>query len=84
MASITRDKSGAWRARYRDPDGQQRSRNFPRRREAELFLTEYRTRESDSGAYVDPVLGKITIRPRLGNGVAKRGCRSSTFHPRSR
>jgi integrase len=60
MASITRDKSGAWRARYRDPDGQQRSRNFPRRREAELFLTGTEHAKA-SGAYVDPVLGKITF-----------------------
>jgi integrase len=59
-ASITRDKSGAWRARYRDPDGQQRSRNFPRRREAELFLTSTEHAKA-SGAYVDPVLGKITF-----------------------
>ena len=39
MSTITRDASGAWRARYRDPRGNQRSRNFPRRREAEEFLT---------------------------------------------
>lgn len=60
MASITRDNSGAWRARYRGPDGKQRSRNFPRRREAELFLTSIEHAKA-SGAYVDPELGKITF-----------------------
>ena len=39
MGTINRDMSGAWRARYRDPSGKQRSRNFPRRRDAEQFLT---------------------------------------------
>jgi integrase len=61
MSSITRDKSGAWRARYRDPQGNQRSRNFSRRRDAELFLTGTEHSKA-TGAYVDPVLGKITFR----------------------
>ena len=60
MSSITRDKSGAWRARYRDPEGKQRSRNFSRRRDAELFLTSAEHAKA-SGTYVDPVLGKITF-----------------------
>ena len=60
VSSITRDKSGAWRARYRDPEGKQRSRNFSRRRDAELFLTSTEHAKA-SGSYVDPVLGKITF-----------------------
>jgi len=60
MSSITRDASGAWRARYRDPAGKQRSRNFPRRRDAELFLTSTEHAKA-SGSYVDPLLGKITF-----------------------
>lgn len=60
MSSITRDRSGAWRARYRDPEGKQRSRNFSRRRDAELFLTSTEHAKA-SGSYVDPVLGKITF-----------------------
>ncbi len=39
MSTITKDKSGTWRAPYRDPEGKQRSKNFKRRRGAELFLT---------------------------------------------
>jgi len=60
VSSITRDRSGAWRARYRDPEGKQRSRNFSRRRDAELFLTSTEHAKA-SGSYVDPVLGKITF-----------------------
>jgi hypothetical protein len=60
MSSITRDKSGAWRARFRDPNGRQKSRNFPRRRGAELFLTSIDHAKATS-AYVDPTLGKITF-----------------------
>ena len=60
MASITRDESGAWRARYRDPNGNQHSRNFSRHRDAELFLTSIEHAKA-SGAYVDPLLGRITF-----------------------
>lgn len=60
MSSIGRDTSGAWRARYRDPSGRQRSRSFRRRREAEQFLTNIEHSKATS-AYVDPVLGRISF-----------------------
>ena len=60
MGTITRDKSGGWRARYRDPSGKQRSRNFPRRRDAEQFLTSV-DHSKATNAYVDPALGRITF-----------------------
>jgi len=60
MGTINRDTSGAWRARYRDPSGKQRSRNFPRRRDAEQFLTSVDHSKAIS-AYVDPALGRITL-----------------------
>lgn len=61
MSSIKRDVSGAWRARWRDPDGRQRSRNFPRKTDAEAFLTSI-DHSKLSGAYVDPAAGRITFR----------------------
>jgi hypothetical protein len=47
-----RDCIGAWQARYRDPDGKQKSKNFPisegGKKAAEAFLDEIRT-ESGAG-----------------------------------
>src|SRR5262245_39898388 len=57
MASIAKVRTG-WRARWRTPDGASRSRTFPRRVEAERFLT---TVESSklTGGYVDPTAGRV-------------------------
>jgi integrase len=60
MSSISRDASGSWRARYRDPSGRQRSKNFDRRRDATLFLTGLEHAKASS-AYVDPTLGRVTF-----------------------
>ena len=64
MSSIKKrsDRAGkvVWRAYYRDPSGNQRNRSFPRKVDAENFLT---TVESSKlqGAYIDPVLAKLTM-----------------------
>ena len=60
MSSVKRDASGAWRARWRDPSGRSRSRNFGRKVDAERFLTELDSSKL-TGAYVDPAAGKITF-----------------------
>lgn len=44
MAHIERRGPGRWRARYRGPDGKERSRTFDRKADAERFLV---TVESD-------------------------------------
>ncbi len=64
MASVEkrlRDKQATWLARWRDPAGRQRKRTFPRRVDAERFLT---TTEHAilTGGYVDPAAGKVTFR----------------------
>ena len=61
MSFITREKNGSWRARYRDPDGRAHSKNFVRKGDAERFLTTIEHSKL-TGAYVDPVAGKITFR----------------------
>jgi integrase len=62
MASITKraDRPKPWQARYRLPDGRQRSRQFARKVDAERFL---RQLEHDQirGTWVDPALGRVTF-----------------------
>ena len=50
-----------YRARWRDPDGSQKSRTFVRRADADRFArrTEY---DLNVGGYVDPHAGKATVR----------------------
>ena len=57
MAHVEKRGSGRWRARYRDPNGQERSRTFARRADAERFLA---TMETDKlrGSWVDPAAGR--------------------------
>jgi hypothetical protein len=58
MASIRRAPDlNSWQVRFRSPDGRQRSKNFPKRADAERFAA---TVEADKarGHFVDPALGK--------------------------
>jgi len=51
---------GRWQVRYVDPSGRERSKNFPRKSDAERFLV---TIEADKlrGDWIDPRLSKITF-----------------------
>jgi len=60
MASVDRIASG-WKARYRSPDGRQRSKNFARKSDAERFLVEMEHTKL-TGAYVDPAAGRVTLK----------------------
>jgi integrase len=53
-------KGSKWRARYRTPDDQTRSRTFDRKIDAERFLTNIEHNEL-TGAYVDPSAGRMTL-----------------------
>lgn len=59
-----RDCIGPWQARYRDPEGRQKSKNFPisegGKRAAEDFLDDTRTRVRRR-TYADPKRGEITV-----------------------
>jgi len=60
MAFIKKQPNGRWRARYRDPQGRARSRNFARKVDAEQFLTTV-AHSKLVGAYVDPAGGRRTF-----------------------
>ena len=62
MASIRRRGDvGAYQVRYRDPEGNERSKSFRRKTDADRFAT---LTEADKlrGTYVDPSAGRITLR----------------------
>ena len=56
-----RDGQTTWLARWRDPDGKQRKRTFPRKIDADRYLT---TVEHGmlTNSYIDPAAGKVTFR----------------------
>ena len=53
-------RSASWVARYRAPDGSERSKSFERRNEAERWLTGQEASKL-TGGWVDPALGRITF-----------------------
>jgi integrase len=60
MAHIERRGQGRWRARWRDPDGRERSKTFPRKQDAERFLVQVES-SKQRGAYVDPQRARVTV-----------------------
>lgn len=54
-------KGTQWRARWRTPDGHQRSQNFPTREAAERHLVSVEHSKL-TGSYVDPSEGKVTFK----------------------
>jgi integrase len=60
MANIARRADGRWRARYRDTRGREYARHFGRRIDAQRWLDSVTT-AVQTGTYVDPALGKITV-----------------------
>ena len=61
MASIKKEPGGRWRARYRDPAGQQHTRRFDRKVDGQRWIDEA-TADLVTGQYVDPRAGKVTFR----------------------
>ena len=60
MASIDKVSTG-WRARWRTPEGESRSRTFVKKVDAENHLTSVQHSKL-SGAYVDPRAGRVTLK----------------------
>ncbi len=61
MTNIARRPSGQWRARYRDPAGKEHARHFDRKVDAQRWLNSV-TAAVETGTYVDPRAGRITVR----------------------
>lgn len=61
MASIKKQASGKWRARYRDDVGKEHARHFERKVDGQQWLDEV-TASIVTGNYVDPNAGSITFR----------------------
>jgi len=55
-------KSGRWQARYRDPSGRERARNFKRKPDALRFCAAIET-DKMRGTWVDPQRGRIPFGP---------------------
>jgi hypothetical protein len=60
MASIAKRPDGRWRARYRDPVGQEISHHFARKVDAQGWLDSVTTAVS-TGLYVDPSLSRVRV-----------------------
>lgn len=55
-----RDCLGSWQARYRDANGDQKAKNFKKKKEADAFLDDVRGAVRQ-GTYLDPKRGTITL-----------------------
>jgi integrase len=63
MASVekrTRNGRPRWYVRYRDPAGEQRTKTFDRRVDAERYLTGVESSKL-SGSYIDPARSRVTV-----------------------
>ena len=60
MAWVEKRGPRRWRARYRGPDGRERSQTFERRIDAERFLVSVEHSKA-TGQYVDPSQGRVTL-----------------------
>jgi integrase len=77
MASIDKVGPKKYRARWRTPDGESRSRTFERRVDADRHLTSV---EGDKlrGVYVDPSAGRITVADYWATWSARQPWRASS------
>lgn len=60
MAHVEKRGPGRWRARYRGPDGRERSQTFDRKVDAERHLATKQV-EMLRGTYIDAAAGKVTL-----------------------
>ncbi|KQX72382.1 site-specific integrase [Aeromicrobium sp. Root472D3] len=68
--NIARRPNGKWRARYRDDTGQERTRHFDRKVDAQFWLDQI-TASVITGTYADPKAGQITFAAFYGEWSAR-------------
>ena len=66
-----------WQARYRGPDGKERTRRFDRKVDAENWL-DANGADIARGAWIDPAAGKVTLRTYAERWLAQREVRQTT------
>jgi hypothetical protein len=76
---LTQDRPKPWRARYRGPDGRERSRRFARKVHAERWLRD-ELGKVDRGLWVDPTAGAATSFAEWADGWL----RGLTLKPKTR
>lgn len=77
MAHVEKRGPGRWRARYRGPDGRERSKTFDRKVDAERWLAQTET-DKARGQWVDPAAGRLTFEEWWEDWSATVTLRSST------
>lgn len=77
MAHIEKRGPGRWRARYRGPDGKERSKTFERKVDAERWLSTT-TADIARGVYIDPSAGRVTFGDYASEWLTTRVHRPST------
>lgn len=60
MAHVEKRGPNRWRARYRGPDGRERSKTFDRKVDADRWLAGVEVSKA-SGEWIDPRLGRVTF-----------------------
>jgi integrase len=75
--SIHRTPEGGYRAKWRDPSGRQRSKNFTTKRSARDFLAEIRGSLS-RGQYVDPHAGRVCFATHAAIWIDSRNTEATT------
>lgn len=78
MASIQRRPDGRWRARYRDENGKEHAKHFPRKVDAQSWVDGV-TASVVRGDYIDPKAGRTTL-----GAFAERWLAEQTFDPSTR
>jgi integrase len=64
-------RDSTWRARYRAPDGYEKSKTFERKTDAERWLNDTQTAKAH-GLWVDPALGKTVLKTWAERWIATR------------
>ena len=82
MAHVERRSQGgkvAWRARYRAPDGKERSKTFAKKSDAERWLNGVEV-SKQRNEWVDPQAGRVTVRTFAEGWLAQQVHRPSTAY----